>query len=385
MKTSVAIDVSGLAWRYRTGVQNLYWAFVNAWTSSPVLQQRYDLKFYDRSGCWNAQVADAVGDAYVSSAPSWWPQYARRPLQAAIRSGLVRGARLSGCVNHVWNWSIYQPRGARASITIPDVLPLEYPQWFDERFQRLTKESLRFASEEAEFVFAISEFVKQRVMETTGMPEARIKVVYPGIEPRYFLPSTWESSEVTLKKYGLVKGGFLLSSGFLDPRKNLARQVEAFKRYVASTGSDIKYALTGLKNSLSDELLKLIDSSELRSRIVFLGYVPQDELKVLMQSSAAVMYCSIAEGFGLPIIEAMAVGAPVITSATTSMRELALGRVRTVDPQNCDDIAAAIHETLSLEPQVALERIRRNQEFAAGFTIENWLAGHLKAMDGSNS
>jgi glycosyltransferase involved in cell wall biosynthesis len=381
MKTKVAIDVSGLAWRYRTGVQNLYWAYANAWAENPAFHNDFEVLFYDRSGIYNHKLKSIVGSAYQSLAPTWWPDQLRRPLQVLIKSGAWRPPQLSGAINHVWNWNIYDTGKDRCSITVPDILPLEYPQWFDERFLRLTKESLNFAKTRAHYVFAISEYVKQRLMDTTGMSADRIRVVYPGIDPQYFEQPDELSAQGVLRRHGLQEGRFLISSGFLDPRKNLARQIQAFALATRHENSDVKYALTGLKTSLSQDVLTLIDTPEIRTKVVLLGYVLQPDLRALMGKSAALMYCSIAEGFGLPIIEAMATGAPVITSSTTSMQELANGRAITVDPLNVEEMANAITSVLGSRRDEYISRAIDNRKYAATFTIGNWLEGHLKVYN----
>ena len=382
MKTRVAFDVSGLAWRYRTGVQNLYWAYIDAWKRQSELHDRFDITFYDRSGHFNHSIAEAVGDAYVASAPRWWPASLRRPLQAAVRGAGLFNPSIDGCVNHVWNWGIFHANGAPASITVPDILPIEHPEWFDARFRRLTEESVRFARQHAQFVFTISHDVKHRLCEATGLPLERVRVVYPGIDLAYFSPVNDETAERVLRKYGVQSGRYVISSGFLDPRKNLPRQLEAFGRATSNGLSDLKYALTGLRTAMSDEVMRIVESPAMRSKVVFLGYVPKDDLISLTSRSAGVLYCSLAEGFGLPIVEAMALGAPVVTSATTSMREIAESRAELVDPTDVDDIARAIEATIRQEPARRLARARENRIYAERFTIENWLGGHLDAFSG---
>ncbi len=379
--TSVAIDVSGLAWSYRTGVQNLYWAFVHAY--SEMLEcDDVDIKFYDRSGLFNNEIFRLVEGHYHSGAPRWWPKQLRRPLQLLNRMGVVPSPALGDTINHVWNWDIYNPYGARGSITIPDVLPLEYPQWFGSRIRSVTDKSLAFARDEAEFVFCISGYVKDRVSAVTGIKPERIKVVYPGIESYFFDSVSSEEEAKILQKYSLTKKGFLLSTGYLDPRKNLLRQIEAFGLHSQSTGSSLKYALSGLKTSLSNEVLDLIEKPHLKDKVMFLGYLSPNDLKVLMGASTSLMYCSIAEGFGLPIIEAMASGAPVITSHTTSMLELADGKAVLVNPEDVDDIAQAINKVVTADKNLLDSRCKENLQYARKFTIESWLLGHLKAYQG---
>lgn len=376
--TLVAIDVSGLAWNYRTGVQNLYWAFVNAYAKNGALQN-VDVHFYDRSGLFNKEIFRLLADHYQSVAPSWWPEKLQSPLKILCRLVALATPELEGMVNHVWNWDIYHPRGARGSITIPDILPLEYPHWFTKNFQNCTKKSLVFARDEAEFVFCISKYIKSRLVEAIGIPAERIKVVYPGIEAHYFDRVQPDEELKILNRYSLVKQQFLLSSGFLDPRKNLTRQLEAFGIFAQRSRSSLKYALTGLKTSLSSDVLELIEKPNLRDRVIFLGYVSPIELKILMGASKALMYCSLAEGFGLPIIEAMAAGTQVITSNNTSMLELADGRALLVSPNETDDIVRAIEEIANITEQSLSDSIEKNREFARGFTIEKWFDGHLSA------
>jgi glycosyltransferase involved in cell wall biosynthesis len=300
----------------------------------------------------------------------------------AIRAGLVRGPDLAGAVNHVWNWGLYGPAGSPASITVPDLLPLEYPQWYGARFRRLTRASLRFARERARYVFAISEYVRGRLAQDAGIDAARVRVVYPGIDPVYFEPQDAPRRRALLQSHGLQEGRYLLSSGFLDPRKNLARQLQAFDLATRGGDGDVKYALTGLENAQSGALLAQLREPALRARVVFLGYVPLADLRLLMAGSAALMYCSIAEGFGLPILEAMACGALVLTSAGSSMRELGEGRALLVDPLQVEDIAAKVRSVLGAGRAACLERVPQNRAWAQGFTVRNWLLGHLEAYAG---
>lgn len=385
MKTQVAFDLSGLAWQYSTGVQNLYWAFVDAAANQTEPRQNFDLIFYDRSGIFNKKVHEKIGESYISSAPNWWPNRLRRPMQILIATTNLVNPKIKNCINHVWNWSIFNPIGCSGSITIPDLIPIEYPQWFDKRFIRLTEKSLRFAEDNANYIFTISQDVKDRVVKMSGISANRIEVIYPGIDASYFRPVNVESATLTLRKYGLNAGGYLLSSGFLDPRKNLVRQLKAFEIALSRGLKGIKYAITGLRTSLSDDVIKIIESPAIRSNVVFLGYVPKSQLIELTSHAAAVMYCSIAEGFGLPIIEAMAVGGPVITSKTTSMQELGASRATLVDPYDIDSIAIAIQELVSQGDAEKIACSKSNKSFASKFTIENWLGGHLDAYMGNPS
>jgi glycosyltransferase involved in cell wall biosynthesis len=380
MKSKIAFDVTGLAWKYRTGVQNLYWAYIDAFSKSPKYLDECEVTFYDRSGIFNQQIDRVISSSYQSCAPRWWPHHMRRPLQVLIKSGFGLNPALGNGVNQVWNWDIYHPKVARGSITIPDILPLEYPQWFSARFRRQTERAISFAADRAEFVNCISHDVKDRLLKFTGMNPKKVQVIYPGIHESYFQLVTPNRQEATLSKFGLAKDAYIISSGFLDPRKNLKRQIEAFALFTKKHQTPLKYVLTGLETNLSQDILELIRSPGLRDRIIFLGYVSADELLVLTSASACVMYCSIAEGFGLPIIEAMALGVPIITSATSAMQELAKHRAMLANPEDPESIAAALEETLQLSLAEQRQRSVSNREFASQFTIDRWFKGHIDHM-----
>ncbi len=379
MKTKIAFDISGLSWKYRTGVQNLYWAFVDAFAANTRYSELFDITFYDRSGIFNHQVAKLIPRNYYSLTPKLFSNRLHRPMQLVIGSGLVPIPKLQNCINHVWNWGIFNPPLARASITIPDLLPLEYPQWFSPRLIKKTEKAIEFAQRDAEFINCISYDVKDRLSTYANLDPNKIRVIYPGISRDYFTDVSPQTQNTVLAKYQLIKGEYLISSGFLDPRKNLKNQIEAFSIYIQKKKTPLKYVLTGLENNLSQEIIQLLAKPFLKERMIFLGYVPMSDLKVLISASACMMYCSIAEGFGLPIIEAMALRAQVITSDSSSMRELGQGRAQLVNPEDCESIASAIERTLEPQDDVR-SRLLANQQYAYSFTIERWFQGHLDHM-----
>lgn len=384
MKTQIAFDVSGLAWKYRSGVQNLYWAYIDAFAKQPEYLKSCDITFYDRSGIFNQKIASAIPENYQSCVPRGWPEKLRRPMQAMVKMGLVPGPNLKDHINQVWNWDIYSPSNAVGSITIPDILPMEYPQWFSSRFQKQTERAIEFASVKAKYINCISNDVRNRLANYAGIDLNRIKVIYPGVDQTYFFPVNSELQAHVLSRFNLTEGNYLLSSGFLDPRKNLRRQLEAFGLYAQKCKTPLQYVLTGLRTNLSQDILELIESPALRDRVIFLGYVSAEDLRILTSAAACVMYCSIAEGFGLPIIEAMALGVPVVTSNTSSMEELAMGRAVLANPESVELISQAIAATIEAPEKTKHSQIIANKEFAKTFTIDRWLEGHIKHMLGKD-
>jgi alpha-1,3-rhamnosyl/mannosyltransferase len=279
----------------------------------------------------------------------------------------------------VWNWDIYHTPWCQASINIPDILPVEYPEWFDGRFQRMTDKSLEFAANHAAYVFVISQDVRLRVSRHLGIDPSRIKVVYPAINPAFLAPATTEGDTEIIKRLGLTAHQYFLSYGFLEPRKNIERQLHAFRNARKSSGSKYKFVVVGVETHRSRGINEAIDKLGMTDAIIRIPYLPLGDLIALLRQSAALAYCSIAEGFGLPIVEAMAAGTDVITSNTTSMAELGANRCELVNPFDVDEMAAAFTRQMSQRDSNNRKIRTTNRQYAEQFTPANWLAGHLEA------
>ncbi len=148
------------------------------------------------------------------------------------------------------------------------------------------------------------------------------------------------------RRLGLAAGGYVLYFGTLEPRKNIVRLVGAFER-VAGEMPDLRLVLAGSRGWRFAGLEERIAASPMRERIVMPGYVDDADLAALIASSAAVAYVSIYEGFGMPVVDAMALGAAVVTSRTSSMPEAAGGAAVLVDPRDEADIARGIAAALA--------------------------------------
>ena len=168
------------------------------------------------------------------------------------------------------------------------------------------------------------------------------------------------------RRLGLARGGFLLVPGTLEPRKNHVRVIKAFEELArrAAIPSDMLLVLAGGSGWRADRTLEALAASPVRERIRLVGYVPEDDLAALMTSAAAVVYASTYEGFGLPVLEAMACGATVVTSTVSSLPEVAGDAGILVDPYDPAAIAGGIVSALGAGASSRLRSI----EHAARFT-----------------
>lgn len=172
---------------------------------------------------------------------------------------------------------------------------------------------------------------------------------------------------------------YLLFLGTLEPRKNIVRIVHAFEQ-VAADHTDLTLVLAGKMGWHTQDIVSAIQHSPLQSRIRHLGFVTESDKATLLRNCAALVYPSLYEGFGLPVLEAMAAGAPVVTSNLSSMPEVAGDAALLVDPASVKAIAAAIQQILN--DQAVQSRLSRSGPVqASSFTWDKMAAGTKKVYD----
>jgi glycosyltransferase involved in cell wall biosynthesis len=196
--------------------------------------------------------------------------------------------------------------------------------------------------------------------------EAKISVVHLGVEAR-FQPIREESQlTATRQKYGLP-GKFVLFVGLIEPRKNLETLVDAYLADSLCEGFDL--VLAGNLGWDYSRLLKKVAASGVRNRIHMPGYIDDADLPALYSMAAAFVYPSLYEGFGLPVLEAMACGAPVITSGVSSLPEVAGDAAILVDPRDCRAVAGALRMVLGDE-ELREDLSQRGRQRSQLFTWE---------------
>jgi glycosyltransferase involved in cell wall biosynthesis len=375
----IYIDITGLSYKHQSGVQNTLWGLVNGTESLNDLEKNKIL-FYDCSGKLNSSINSRFHDNYINE------------LYSTNKNGSILIKKLydygllklkfrpsDESINHVWNWGIKELNGARNSITMYDILPLQFPEYFSKKMINLTETSIEFALNKCSQIQCISKYTKSLLVNNYAFREENIKVVYPSISHLYFEEkSNIEETKNFLNQFSLKNSEYFISIGYLDPRKNLVNQIKAFKLFTERSGNKIKYALTGFPGSYTKEILTLINHPSLQGKVVFLGFLEMEILKIAIENSAGLLYCSKAEGFGIPIIEGYACRTNVVTSNTTSMVEIGQGRAYLADPDNIEDIAEGISRAYSIKNSAL---ILNNYEYSQKFTDHNWVKGHFFSND----
>ena len=236
----------------------------------------------------------------------------------------------------------------RAVVTVYDLIPLIFPKVYLAWSWRRGWQARRNLSAYYRFVrsahriIAISHHTKQDLQRLLGIPAARIVVIYPGINPVFRPLADDAARRAVLARYGL-RAPFVLYVGSCDYRKNVPRLLRAFAAARARGLADWSLVLVGLGVEHRRAALERLGTAlGLGASLRLLGYVPLDHLAALYNAAAMLVFPSLYEGFGFPPLEAMACGTPVITSNTSSLREVAADGAWLVDPSEDEALAEAI-------------------------------------------
>lgn len=270
---------------------------------------------------------------------------------------------------------------ARFVLTVHDLSFLAYPEFFTGK-QNLWHKLLKLPGMlgRADKIIAVSEHTKQDLIKFYQIPENKIKAIYSGVDNKFFASSPAAAAEKLREKYGLPKDKkFILSTGTFEPRKNhlaLARAFSVWQKSEPESAGQYDLLLAGHRGWKNRPLLDALDKLKKAGRAhCFVDY-PACALLDFYKLADFFVYPSFYEGFGLPIIEAMAAGLPVITSTSSSLPEISGGAAVLVDPYRPDDLAAAFQK-LTAEPefrrQLQERGLLRARQFSWKKTVEETL------------
>jgi glycosyltransferase involved in cell wall biosynthesis len=243
-------------------------------------------------------------------------------------------------VFHSSDWTQPPSRAAKVT-TIHDFGFLKYPEVAHPKIKAVHQRRLAWVKKEADLVIAVSQSTKRDIMEILAIPEKKIKVVYEAASED-FKPIKNKKKIEQVKKKFKINGNYLLSVATLEPRKNLKRIIEAFKMLKTK---DLKLVIVG-KQGWDDSLPKL-NFKRRNSKIIFTGYISGENKTALYSGATCLVYPSLYEGFGLPVLEAMKCGCPVLASNISSLPEVAGHAGILVDPVDVEEIAKGMGEIIN--------------------------------------
>ena len=285
-------------------------------------------------------------------AQSWraaWSRIGRPPVEAVV--GPLD-------VFHFSDWMYPSQRAGVRATTVHDLVPLRFPEWVEPATLRMHGPKYENAARTCDRVFVNSRFTGSEVVELLGVPEERIVVAYPGIDPG-FRPEGEQAD---------LGGPYVLGVSTLEPRKNLPALVAAFA-LLRQRRPELTLALAGLEGweerSLAAEGVRL------------LGFVSDEELARLYRGASAFAYPSRFEGFGIPVVEALASGVPAVVSKHPSLDEASGDAALRASPDDPEAFAAALEDALDAPRGTGVEHASRFTWRACGDAV---LAGYESAL-----
>ena len=235
----------------------------------------------------------------------------------------------------------------RAVVTIHDCIHLMFPQYLPNRMAyAYARGSLWAAARRAERILTVSETSKADILRYCDVPADRIIVVYNAIDDRFSVAPGDGAIQRARERYQL-DGPFALYVGNIKPHKNLERLIDAFDLVRRSGFERLELLIIGDQISKYPRLRRAVDKHKLHKHVRFLGFVPDDTLAALYRLATVFVFPSLYEGFGLPPLEAMASGTPVVTSNRSSLPEVVGDAAVLVDPYSAASIAEGIQRVLS--------------------------------------
>ena len=304
--------------------------------------------------------------------------FARFMQQRKFTQGVMQGTDV---IYHEPNFLAYRHKGPTV-ITVHDLSWIRYPAaHFKERvdaMERYFEPGLRRAS----IVLTDSEFVKREVVEVFGIDAQKIRTIPLGFD-HWYRPMQEDQTRKVLEPMGLQHGRYLLAVGTLEPRKNLQLALKAYALLPQSVQAQYPLVIAGMKGWHTDALDKGMASLVASGHIRLTGYLPRADLAALTAAASVLLYPSIYEGFGLPPLEAMACGVPVIVSNVASLPEVVGGAGVLIDPNDADGLSHAVRQLLE-DPKhrqrlsdLSIERARL---FSWGACVQQTIAAYKQVL-----
>jgi alpha-1,3-rhamnosyl/mannosyltransferase len=250
----------------------------------------------------------------------------------------------------------------------PDYHPSERVAWFERHIGSVLN---------APRVLTVSAFSSREITELIGIPPERIRITYPGVDQRFFESET-EADDAVLARFGVERFGYALSVSTLEPRKNLRTLVDAYGRLPGDVRANLPLVLVGQQGWGELDWPKGTDELVRAGQIRFTGYVDDIVLRTLYRGAAGFFYPSLYEGYGMPVTEALACGAPVIVASGGAPEEAAMGMGLLVDPLNTEawtEALTRVHREMPGEHPAARQRRR------AAAAVRTWEAAARVTRD----
>lgn len=280
-------------------------------------------------------------------------------------------------ITHFFNFLIPPGVKGKKVVTVHDLAFVRYPETVAYKTRKVLSLRLKKTLKKADHIFVASAFTGAELTELYGVPKDRMTVVYAGVDRELFKPRESAQYIEVLEKRGLTDKGYFFYLGTIEPRKNIKRMILAYAdtvRRLEAEGKEIMPLVLGGKLGwYYDEILESIKSEGIEDKIILAGYLSDEEKASLYCGARAFVFPSLYEGFGIPVLEAMACGTPVLTASVSSLPEVAGDCAVMCDPLDTHMIADGFY-ALATDDELCLRLSAQGYERSKQFSWDNTAA-----------
>lgn len=260
-------------------------------------------------------------------------------------------------------------------VTVHDLTFFDHPEWHERSKVAYFRRMIRASARRAAVCVCVSRYTARRLV-AVAEPRGHVVVAHHGVDHTRFRPGGDAAEDAATLASRAITAPYVSFTGTIEPRKDLPTLVQAFAR-IAASRPDLRLVLAGGDGWGADAVRDAIAASGAATRVLRTGYLPADAVPPLLRRAEAVVYPSLEEGFGLPALEALACGAPLVTTSGSAMDELVGDAAILAPPGDADALAAALEQ--ALDPPVATRLRAAGPAQAARFTWESSVAAHVDA------
>lgn len=398
----IALDMRWMTPGVAGGIENLARSFVSelisldAHNSYTMILPSRCRRIFDLRGRSNFKTI--CRDAVSVAAGDMWLRILRR-VHAALRLDFWRSTEvctlqflrsLEADIVYSFPGFIHPEVGRlRHVLVVPDIQHEYFPEFFSKSAQEERRRLYTASIQQADHICAISEFTRRTLIERLNVPPDKVTAVLLAADPIFRVSADPGEDQARLRKYNLPREPFLFFPAHTWRHKNHRTVLSAMTVLRAKYGLRPALICTGGAREAQSELEKQIDEDGLREQVRFLGYCPREDLPALYRAAGCLVFPSLFEGFGMPVLEAMTCGCPVVCSNTSSLPEVAGEAALLVDPTDAEGLADAIHAVLE-DPELRQRLMSCGAERARRFswrrhTVETLAVLHRVHMQLRNS
>jgi len=272
-------------------------------------------------------------------------------------------------IYHFFNFIAPPCVQGKVVLSVHDMVYKDHPETTNNTVKFLLNANMEKSLKRADIIVVGSEFTRKRLHHYFNIKQKRVEIIPNGVDFSEFNTEVNNKTLETVKKKYNISGEYFLYIGTVEPRKNLERLIYAYAQFAEKNANPPALVIGGAKGWLTEKIYSACKTVEVleRGEVIFTGYLPREEIPVLMHGAMAFCFPSIYEGFGIPVLEAMACGTPVITANVSSLPEVAGDAAYYVDPFDIKDISGGldkVYKNSGLRREMSQKGIKHSKNFS---------------------